>query len=110
MLANNESPCTVNSFVSPRSRVSSYNCRLTTHQCWRFCNAATLVRRHMVQATIVNEYSRPILANDPKLNEPVIHPLAMANALALILTVLHGLPGPKLPPQYTVFARSKLTD
>ncbi|AMC60288.1 peptidyl-prolyl cis-trans isomerase B [Mycobacterium tuberculosis variant microti] len=114
MLANNESPCTVNSFVSLAQQgfFKGTTChRLTTSpmlavlQCGDPKGDGTGGPGYQ----FANEYpTDQYSANDPKLNEPVIYPrgtLAMANAgpntnSSQFFMVYRDS---KLPPQYTVF-------
>ncbi|OSC37863.1 peptidylprolyl isomerase [Mycobacterium decipiens] len=114
MLANNESPCTVNSFVSlaQQGYFKDTKChRLTTSpmlgvlQCGDPKGDGTGGPGY----EFANEYpTDQYPPNDPKLNEPVIYPrgtLAMANAgpntnSSQFFMVYRDS---QLPPQYTVF-------
>ncbi len=114
MLANNESPCTVNSFASLTSQKFFDNTK-----CHRLTTSSTLgvLQCGDPKGTggggpgyqFANEYpTDQFPPNDPKLDEPVLYPrgtLAMANAGA-------GTNGSQffmvykdseLPPQYTIF-------
>ncbi len=110
MLANNRSPCTVNSFVNLAQQVSSrHHLSPADHllALLGFCNAATLrtaCERSGYQ--LPANTHRPVLGERPQVEQAVIYPRDTGHGQRRPNTTAassSGLPGLKAATQYTVF-------